>query len=172
VGDIDKERWRTRSYKACLRDVEGVVPGVSVLDPVWCFGVEGTEESLKGDVFEDDGVWGRDIFIGCSRREGVCGNKIELFLNGDLEGDSVVIVGIANSRIDFLVGDREGEDGGAGNLIEVTAEGEQEARVRVKAEALGPESSGKSASGMFGTEGASQWSYIVWKLEGRLSREA
>lgn len=56
-----------------------------------------------------------------------------------------------------MFGDREGEDGGAaGNLIEVTAEGEQEASVRVKAEALGPESSGKSASGMFGTEGASQ----------------
>ena len=68
----------------------------------------------------------------------------------------MVVNGIANSRTDFLIGDREGEDGGAGNLIEVTAEGEQEARVRVKAEALGPESSGKSASGMFGTERASQ----------------
>jgi hypothetical protein len=68
----------------------------------------------------------------------------------------VVINGTANSRIDFLFGDREGEGGGAGNLIEVTAEGEQEARVRVKAEALGPESSGKSASGMFGKEGASE----------------
>ena len=67
----------------------------------------------------------------------------------------MVVNGIANSRSDFLVeDDREGEDGGAGNLIEVTAEGEQEARVRVKAEALGLESSGKSASGMFGTEGA------------------
>lgn len=93
-----------------------------------------------------------------SRREGVCGNKTELFLDGDLEGDdSVVVNGRANSRTGFLIGDREGEDGGAGNLIvEVTAEGEQEARVRVNAEALGPESSGKSASGMFGTEGASQ----------------
>lgn len=68
----------------------------------------------------------------------------------------MVVNGIANSRIDFLFGDREGEDGGAGNLIEVTAEGEQEARVLVKAEAFGPESSGKSASGMLGTEGASQ----------------
>jgi hypothetical protein len=41
----------------------------------------------------------------------------------------VVVNGIANSRIDFLDGDCEGKDGGAGNLIEVTAEGEQEARV-------------------------------------------
>ena len=67
----------------------------------------------------------------------------------------MAVDGIANSRIDFLVGDREGEDGGAGNLIEFTAEGEQEARVRVKAETLGPESSGKSANGMFGTESTS-----------------
>ena len=66
----------------------------------------------------------------------------------------MVVNGIANSRIDVFDEDREGEDGGAGNLTEVTAEGEQEARVRVKAEALGLESSGKSASGMFGTEGA------------------
>lgn len=88
---------------------------------------------------------------------GVCGNKIELFLNGDLEADSIVVNGIANSGFDFLVGDREGEDGGAGNLVvEVTAEGEQEARVRVKAETLGPERAGKSANGIFGTEGASQ----------------
>lgn len=94
--------------------------------------------------------------FGCSRREGVCGNKIELFLNGDLETDSVVVNGIANSRVDFFVGDREGEEGGAGNLTAATAEGEQEARVRVKAETLGPESSGKSASGMLGTEGASR----------------
>lgn len=94
--------------------------------------------------------------FGRSRREGVWGNKIELFLNGDLEANGVVVNGIANSRSDFLVGDREGEDGGAGNLIEDTAEGEQEARVRVKAETLGPESSGKSASGIFGTEGISR----------------
>ena len=67
----------------------------------------------------------------------------------------MVVNGIANSRVDFFVGDREGEDGGAGNLTQVAAEGEQEASVRVKAETLGPASSGKSASGMSGTEGAS-----------------
>ena len=67
----------------------------------------------------------------------------------------MAVDGIANSRIDFLVGDREGEDGGAGNLIE-DDEGEQEASVRVNAETLGPERSGKSASGMFGTEGRSR----------------
>ena len=63
---------------------------------------------MEGDVFKDDGVWGRFIFMdlfGRSRREGVWGNKIVLFLNGDLEGDSEVLDGIANSRVDFFVGD-------------------------------------------------------------------
>lgn len=70
-----------------------------------------------------------------SRRDGVWGNKSPLFFVGDMdvnEGN-----GIAKSRAFFFVGERDGDDGGAGNLREDTAEGEQDAKVRVSADTLG-----------------------------------
>ena len=60
--------------------------------------------------------------------------------------------GIAKSRPARLVGDREGELGavGRGSLDRGIAEGEHDAKVLVKAESLGGERSGRSASGIVG----------------------
>jgi hypothetical protein len=76
------------------------------------------------------------------------------FLIGDLEVK--VGKGMADKlRVDFLEGEREGEDGGPGSKDDEMAEGEQEARVRVRADILGVLNSGISAKGMDGSDESS-----------------
>lgn len=73
------------------------------------------------------------------------------FCRGDREAK--VGKGIAEIlRVDFLVGEREGEGGGPGSKEGEIAEGEQEARVRVSADTLGELNSGISAKGMDGSD--------------------
>jgi len=71
-----------------------------------------------------------------------------LFFDGDLEDDTGK--GTANGCVDLFTGERVGEEGRAGSLTDVAADGEQEARVRVRAETLGADSSGMLARGTFG----------------------
>jgi len=67
--------------------------------------------------------------------------------------------GKANSRPAFLVGEREGEVIAAGIFMGEMADGDWEARVRVKAETFGAASSGKSAKGIFGIGEISECSF-------------
>ena len=73
-----------------------------------------------------------------------------LFLIGDT-GREMAGNGIAKSRAGRFTGERDGEDGGPGSLMEEVDEGDAEARVRVNADILGTESSGISARGICGT---------------------
>lgn len=59
--------------------------------------------------------------------------------------------GIAKSRAGRFTGERDGEDSGPGSLMEERDEGDAEARVRVRVDILGTQSSGMSARGTCGT---------------------
>lgn len=77
-----------------------------------------------------------------------------LFLEGDLD-NRVVGKGTVNLRTVCLTGEREGDEGTVGSFREEADEGEQEARVRVREETFGAESSGISARGTSGKGTAS-----------------
>lgn len=99
VGDVVTDFWRIRSYSACLRDVLGVSGAVIAPAPLWCTGVDGTDE--LGVRRELRGVRGENMDIAASDlREGVCGNDSVL-----LDGEVVILEagvigkGIANGFI-------------------------------------------------------------------------
>lgn len=69
VGDAERDRWRTRSYRASWRVVVGVLGAVNAPSPRCRTGVEGLELS-KLDA-EDDGVCGVKGVLAALFRDGV-----------------------------------------------------------------------------------------------------
>lgn len=127
--------------------------------PLWWTGVVGTDEAAVELL---DGVWG--VRGGPSsnpesRFEGVCGNRSLPSFVGDCARGRTGN-GKADSFCGFLVGDLDGDDGAIGNFCEAALLlGDEEARVRVKAEGLvAAGNGGRSVKGIGGTDSEPIWS--------------